>query len=274
MRVQRSAFVNILLHTIALEPARWTPQRVSRPLAELLPTIAGAGFYKLEIYEPHLSLLPDEPAMVGLFAHHHLVPFVLSSYLELSPHLNPESAFQAQADEVLDRVDRFGFRKVRLFPGKSPSPEQTAATVGQIAERLHGLAGQRPHVEFLLETHDGSLADEPACMMTLVEAASAPNVGLLWQPTVFEPAAAWAQWEAQREAVRHFHLQNRGADGRFSRLGAGVVPWERILADARYEKDVTLEFVPSGVCPADKFDLSTSVQEAVEEFAVIVKMES
>ena len=266
--------MNILLHTIALEPARWTPQRVSRPLAELLPTISGAGFYKLEVFEPHLSLLPDEPAMVRLFARYHLVPFVLSSYLELSPHLNPDATFQAQAEELLARVDRFGFRKVRLFPGKSPSPGQTAAAVGQIAERLHGLAKQRPQVEFLLETHDGSLADEPACMVTLVETASAPNVGLLWQPTVFESAAAWTQWEVQREVVQHFHLQDRTADGRFCRLGTGVVPWSKILADAHYEKDVTLEFVPSAMCPPEKFNLSTSVQEAVEEFALIVKLES
>lgn len=265
--------MNILLHTIALEPARWTPQRVSRPLAELLPTIAGAGFYKLEIFEPHLSLLPDEPAMVPLFARYHLVPTVLSSYLELSPHLSPDAAFETQADELLARVDRFGFRKVRLFPGKSPSPEETAATVGRIADRLHYLAARCPQVEFLLETHDNSLADEPVCMVTLVEAAAAPNVGLLWQPTRFEAEAAWSQWEAQKALVRHFHLQNRTADGEFCRLGAGVVPWDKILAAAGFAIDATLEFVPSGICPQERFDLTTSVQEAVDEFDAIVKLE-
>lgn len=265
--------MNILLHTIALEPARWTPQRVSRPLSELLPTIAGAGFYKLEIYEPHLSLLPDESAMVGLFAQHHLVPVVLSSYLELSPHIQPDYQFQTQVVELLARVDRFGFGKVRLFPGRSPSPEQTETTVRQIAERLRFLAEARPGVEFLLETHDGSLADDPACVVELVRAATAPNVGLLWQPTVFEPAAARAQWEMQGAFVRHFHLQNRTADGRFCRLESGVISWREILAANSFQTDVTLEFVPSGICPVEEFDLSTSVQEAVEEFGAVVKLE-
>ena len=265
--------MNILLHTIALEPARWTPQRVSRPLAETLPTVAGAGFYKLEVFEPHLSLLPDEPAMIPLFTRHHLVPTVLSSYLELSPHLNEDAAFQTQGEALLARVDRFAFKKVRLFPGKSPSPERTDATVTAIAGRLRQLAVACPHVEFLIETHDGSLADDPACVVALVEVTACPNVGLLWQPTVFEPAAAWMQWRLQSKFVRHVHLQNRTADGRFCRLAVGVIPWREILASASFEKDVTLEFVPSGICEPNGFDLSTSVQEAVDEFEVIVNWE-
>ncbi len=266
--------MNILLHTIALEPARWTPQRVSRPLSEILPTIAGAGFYKLEVFEPHLALLPDEIALVPLFNRLHLVPMVLSSYLDLSPHLNPDASFAAQADDLLARVDRFGFRKVRLFPGRSPTPEQTAATVQRIGERLRDLAGRRSEVEFLLETHDGSLADDPACAVALVEASGAANVGLLWQPTVFEPAAARAQWEFQKPHVRHVHLQNRTPDGKFCRLDAGVISWGEILGSIGYEVDVSLEFVPSGICAVEEFDLTTSVQEAVEEFGFVVKLES
>ncbi len=266
--------MNILLHTIALEPARWTPQRVSRPLAEILPIIAGAGFYKLEVFEPHLSLLPDEATMVALFQRHHLVPVVLSSYLELSPHKNPDVTYRPQAEALLARVDRFGFSKVRLFPGQSPDPAETAVAVREIGQRLHALAGERPGVEFLLETHDGSLADDPACMVALVEASGAANVGLLWQPTVFEPASARAQWEVQKSHVRHLHLQNRTADGKFCRLADGVIPWTEIMASAGFAVDVSLEFVPSGICAVEEFELMTSVQEAVEEFGFVVKSES
>ncbi len=266
--------MNILLHTIALEPARWTPERVSRPLSEILPTIAGAGFYKLEVFEPHLALLPDEPAMVPLFERLHLVPTVLSSYLELSPHKNPDASFRQQSAELLARVDRFGFSKVRLFPGESSDPTQVQATIQEIGTRLHTLANQRPDVQFLLETHDGSLADDPANMIALMETSTAANVGLLWQPTVFEPVAARAQWELQKPYVRHIHLQNRMADGRFCRLEEGVIPWSEILRSTGFAADVSLEFVPSGICAVEKFELSTSVQEAVEEFGFVVRMES
>ena len=266
--------MNILLHTIALEPARWTPQRVSRPLSALLPTIAGAGFYKLEVFEPHLAMLPDEHAMVPLFAREHLVPMVLSSYLDLSPHANPDGAFLVQADELLRRVDRFGFRKVRLFPGRSPSADETPATIRLIGDRLRHLAQQRPAVEFLLETHDGSLADDPASPVALVEASGVGNVGLLWQPTVFEPDAARAQWQIQKDHVRHIHLQNRTREGKFSRLETGVIPWPEFLSSVGFAVDVSLEFVPSAICAVEDFSLTTSVQEAVEEFAYVVKMES
>ncbi len=266
--------MNILLHTIALEPARWTPQRVSRPLSELLPIIAGAGFYKLEVFEPHLALLPDEHAMVPLFARLHLIPMVLSSYLDLSPHANPDGPFSTQADELLQRIDRFGFSKVRLFPGRSPSPAQVTDTVRLIGSRLQHLAEQRPAVEFLLETHDGSLADDPARAVALLETAGRDNVGLLWQPTVFEPGAARAQWAVQKPYVRHIHLQNRTAGGKFCRLEDGVISWREFLSSVEFAVDVSLEFVPSAICEVDEFELTTSVQEAVEEFGYVVKMES
>ncbi len=266
--------MNILLHTIALEPARWTPQRVSRPLSEILPTIAGAGFYKLEVFEPHLALLPDEAVMIPLFQRLHLVPLVLSSSLDLSPHANADASFRAQVNDLLARVDRFGFEKVRLFPGRSPSPAQTAETVREIGERLRELAGARPDVQFLLETHDVSLADDPACAVALVETSRSANVGLLWRPTVFEPEAARAQWEIQKPCVRHIHLQNRTGDGKVCRLEAGVIPWGEFLASIAFGVDVTLECVPSGLCPVESFDLTTSVQEAVEEFNFVVKLES
>ena len=243
-------------------------------MSELLPTVAGAGFYKLEIFEPHLALLPDEPALIPIFERLHLVPMVLSSYLELSPHLNPPDAFEAQATELISRVDRFGFRKVRIFPGRSPDAENVAATVAQIGRRLESLAGRRPDVEFLLETHDHSLADDPACVVDLVKASGQPNVGLLWQPTVFEPTAARMQWEIQKPYVRHVHLQNRDGKGKFCRLGDGVIDWGSILASAEFQVDVSLEFVPSGICTVEEFNLTVSVQEAVEEFGYVVKLES
>jgi sugar phosphate isomerase/epimerase len=266
--------MHILLHTIALEPARWSSARVSRPLAELLPALEGAGFYKLEIFEPHLTLAPDEFALVDLFAQHHLSPMVLSSYLDLSPEANPEEKFAPQAQSVLARVERFGFKKVRLFPGRSPSPEQTAETVQAVAERLRHLADHRPEVEFLLETHDGSLADEPADVVEVIKQCARPNVGLLWQPTFFnKPDFTQAQFELQKPYIRHFHLQNRDAELGFVPLGEGLVPWEAILRDLNFGADITLEFVPSGICAPDKFDLTRSVQEAVEEVDWIARLE-
>ena len=264
--------MDILLHTIALEPARWTPQRVSRPLGELLPAIREAGFTALEIFEPHLGLAPDEPALVDALARLDLVPVILSSYLNLAATGDEANVFRAQARVLQRRVARFGFRKVRLFPGRSPSAERTSETIALVAQRLRHLADEQPEVEFLIETHDGSLADEPTDVVRLLEACERPNVGLLWQPTRFEADAARRQFAVQREHVRHVHLQNRAMDGGFAPLAQGVIPWGEFLRGLPPGVDGTLEFVPSGICPPEEFDLEKSVREAVQECASARKL--
>lgn len=264
--------VNILLHTIALEPARWTPQRVLRPLLEILPAIARAGFYKLEIFEPHLTLAADESALRAELAALHLVPLVLSSYLDLTPGAVTEAAYEEQSRALLDRVDFFGFRKVRLFPGRRIPAGTEAETEAIVAARLMQLADERPRVDFLIETHNDSLADDPAAMVRLMERCARPNLGLIWQPTVFKPDLARAQLALQRDWVRHFHLQNRDARDQFVRLGSGVIPWGELLAMMPARTDVTVEFVPSAICAPGDFNLAASVQEAVEEFGCIAKI--
>lgn len=256
--------MEILLHTIALEPARWTPQRVARPLGEWLPAVREAGFTALEIFELHLALAADEAALSGELARLGLAPVILSSYLDLAA---APDVFDAQAEALQRRVDRFGFRKVRLFPGRSPSPERTGETIALVAPRLRQLAEARPETEFLLETHDGSLADEPADVIAVLERCGRPNVGLIWQATRFDAAAARRQFARQRAHIRHVHLQNRTADGGFVPLAEGVIPWGELLPDLPPGVGGTLEFVPSGICPPERFDLAASLREAVRECA-------
>ena len=257
--------MEILLHTIALEPGRWTPQRVARPLGELLPAIREAGFTALEIFEPHLALAPDEPALVDALVRQGLDPVILSSYLD--PSAEDGNVFLAQAQTLQRRVDRFKFRKVRLFPGRSPSPERTGETIELVAQRMCQLADEQPEVEWLLETHDGSLADEPADMVRLVQRCERPNVGLLWQPTRFDPEAARRQFAVQREHIRHVHLQNRTVEAGFTRLAEGVITWMDFLSELPPGVGGTLEFVPSGICAPEQFDLDETLREAVWECA-------
>ena len=264
--------VDIFLHTIALEPARWTPQRVSRPLAEILPAIARAGFRQLEVFEPHLTLAPDEAALPAVFSSLGLEPVMLSSYMNVNPAVTADAAFERDAQALEARVRRFGFRKIRLFPGPGvlPTDEPLIATV---QARLAALARRLPEVEFLLESHDGSIADAPERLVRLVRDLALPNVAILFQPTVFEAQPALRQVECQAPWVRHLHLQNRAANdkSRFVRLAEGGVSWKEIVAKLHAhgaQVSATLEFVPSAICPVEAFDLERSLAEAVEEVKV------
>ena len=244
-----------------MEPARWTPQRVSQKFSDLIPKIADKGFKKLEIYEPHLTA-GDEEEIKGLLEQHALEAAVLSSYLQVAPDKTDGEKFETEKNELVARVKRFGFRKVRLFPGSGVSPKDEAAT-GIVAERVSQIAKELPQTKILLETHDGSIADDAEAIVALVQRMNLENVALLFQPTVFEAEAALRQFAVQKELIRHVHLQNRNPDGSFSTLHAGVVPWEKILPQLNV--DFTLEFVPSGICAVEKFDLETSLNEAVME---------
>jgi sugar phosphate isomerase/epimerase len=256
--------MNLLFHTIALEPARWTPLRISRPLLELLPAIAAANFRDLEIYEPHLGGEVESPAVRDGFERLGLVPVILSSYLNLNPAETSDVLLDAGIEKLAARITYYGFRKVRLFPGPGISPPDERATA-VFVERLGRLLLRMPPVEVLLETHDGSIADDPALLVRLMAQFPA-NVGLLYQPTLFNRQSALDQFRIQKPFIRHLHLQNRNPDLSFATLREGVIPWPEIFSELGGEVDATLEFVPAGI-PPETFDLEATLRQAREEAA-------
>ncbi len=260
--------MNILLHTIALEPARWTPQRVSQSLPTLLANIAGAGFHEIEIFEPHLGETPSSPEIREALAAHDLKPVILSSYLDLNPARTPDADLDAKIDIMSERINFYGFSKVRIFPGSKMNPADEDG-VRAFAARLRKLAARMEGLEILLETHDGSLADDPEVLVRIVEEMrdlGCANVGLLFQPTVFGDADSIRyQFQIQKPHIRHLHLQNRKPDLSFETMKDGVVPWPEILRELAGTVDATLEFVPTGICSVGEFNLDATIAEALSE---------
>jgi len=256
--------MDLLFHTIAVEPARWTPQRTSRSLAGLLPDIAAAGFKRIEVFEPHLAEESQAAGILEAFQSLGLTPEILSSYVNLNPAVTSLEQVKSATEEMRARIEYFGFRKVRIFPGPAMKPADTAAA-GAFIKRLERLVASLPGVELLLETHDVSLADDPELITQIVRDLAAPSVGLLYQPTLFNSESALRQFAIQQPFIRHVHLQNRNADRSFARLRDGVLPWNRIIPQLDPGIAGTLEFVPVGICPVDKFDLAAVLAEARSE---------
>ena len=260
--------MELLFHTIVVEPARWTPQRTSQTLTAILPDIAAAGFHRIEVFEPHLTAAATSREILEAFRSLKLSPEILSSYLNLNPVKTSPEQLDAGIEEIRARINFYGFRRVRIFPGAGMSPSDTSAVSG-FTKGLEHLASGLPDVEILLETHDGSLADDPATITQIVRDLGAPTVGLLYQPTFFEPEKALRQFELQRPFIRHVHLQNRHLDLSFATLRDGVIPWPRILGQLDKTVTATLEFTPAGICPLEKFDLAATLREAQSEAAYI-----
>lgn len=263
--------MNILLHTIALEPARWTLQRVSQNLADLISKIRRTRFKSLEIFEPHLTASDESAIKDMLDEKDGLRPVMLSSYLQVSPQNTDDAKFASDKKDLVQRVQRFGFEKVRLFPGGGVSPANKEA-VKIVSDRIAEIAAELPNVQILLETHDGSIADKPEAIMELVEKIGLKNVGILWQPTIFKAEPAYKQFTMQKPLIRHIHLQNRHQDGSFSTLKEGIIPWDKILTEL--DVDVSLEFVPTGICTVDTFDVAKSLGEAVMEADYVLSLQA
>ena len=254
--------MNILLHTIALEPARWTPARVSQRLVDLLAPIADAGFEQIEIFEPHLD--GDASEICEGLVKHQLQPVMLSSYLDLNPATTSDTEHASKVEILADRIQFFGFQKLRLFAGSRMSPTDPGA-IAAFTTRVRVLANSLPKTEVLLETHDGSLADDSRLIVRIVEELDLPNVGLLYQPTLFTAESALAQLALQKHLIRHVHLQNRNPDLSFATLRNGVIPWKSIFAELSPDVDATLEFVPVAICTVEQFDLKAALAEARAE---------
>lgn len=258
--------MDLLFHTIAVEPARWTPQRTSQDLITLLPRITAAGFTRLEIFEPHLTSAPISADIQAAFQSLNLTPEILSSYLNLNPAAASSTELDAAIEVIRARISFYGFRRMRLFPGPAMDPSDKDA-ITAFTTRLERLITALPDTEILLETHDGSLADDPATITQIVRDLNAPTVALLYQPTIMKPEPALAQFALQLPYIRHVHLQNRQAEGSFSTLQEGVVPWPQIISQLSPTVTATLEFVPIAICPVEQFDLATTLAQAKSEAA-------
>jgi len=266
--------MNILLHTIALEPARWTPQRISRPLTELLPEITKAGFSQIEIYEPHLTSETVVPEIKAALEKSGITPVVLSSYANFNPAVTSDAEVETLAAQIAARVAFYGFKKLRLFPGPKMDPSD-AASVETFKNRVKLLAGLLPQTEILLETHDGSLADDSLVIVRIVQELALPNVALLFQPTFFqEREPILEQFRLQKPYIRHIHLQNRLPDLSFVRMNEGIIPWPEILPQLDKEIEATLEFVPVAICSVEQFDLAATFEQVKEEVAYVRSLEA
>jgi len=261
--------MNLLLHTIALEPARWTPARVSQDLENLLPCIAKAGFQTIEVFEPHLADSSRWKAIRKTMRRAGIDPRILSSYLTLHPDKLEDAEFRIEVEKVNQLVRTFGFQKVRLFPGAGLDPADRGRVV-RFKARLEEAAGLLSRTGILLETHDGSLADDPQLLADIVRDLDLPNLGLLFQPTdLRNPPAMLEQFRIQKPHIRHVHLQNRRPDLSFARMAAGIVPWKEILPQLDTGIDATLEFVPAGITTPEAFDLEATLDQAREDADVV-----
>ena len=273
--------IRILLNSIALDPNRWTAEKVPfHRLDELLEPIATNGFRGIEVWQYHVSSL-DETGMTELMtrADDLGIDFpVLGIYPRLHHGGTEGEDDLAQSLQLLDIAASLGTNTVKMFVGSKASADLTEMEEANTIASLEMLAGAAEDRDLLLtgETHPDTLFDSvEATKISLAEVAS-PELEVCFQPyDSRDTEQAIADYTALAEHVIHVHLQGRKND-EMSLLEEADIDYERLLETLEingFAGYLSIEFVKGCVVdhPED-FQLDRVLSNAVADREFIEKV--
>lgn len=255
---------DLLLNTVALEPNRWTPDKVPHfRLTDLLPDVAAAGFRRLEVWQHHLTH-PADDDVAGLVETANALG-VSMPIVGLYPTFHAEGAARehawAEVVRAVQRAQRVGARKLKVFAGSLGSDAVDAAAYDRsigFARELVALAAEHG-MSVTAETHPDTLCDSVEAACRFLADVAHPALRLCYQPfDLTSTRRAVADYEALAEHVTHLHLQGR-RDDVFCLLEDADVDYRPLFAALRangFEGELCIEFVADCVVPApEAFDL-------------------
>ncbi len=150
--------------------------------------------------------------------------------------------------QVLDTAVALNAPTIRVWAGTRDSKDADDAyrvAVADDARRIASLAAQTG-VRVAFEYHGGTISDNAAAALSLLEAADHPNLSTLWQPSVgVAPADRLGSLNAVLPRVAHVHVFQWDHPLRFP-LADGAMEWRAYLdalSGANRAFPLLLEFV-------------------------------
>ena len=263
--------MQIVLNSIALEPNRWTAEKVPYfRLEDLLAPIAAAGFSAVEVWQNHAALLaPKELESLRRKADAVGVSFpIVGMYPQFHLEAEERRAELARFDAMMGTMRVLGARVLKLMPGRVPSvkltPELWARSVEFVREVLARTAGAGPMVP--LETHAGTVADDPDALLRFIADVGSDRLKVCWQPFDFASSdKAIELYDRLAAHVVHLHLQGRAGNS-MSLLEESNIAYRRILRHilgSGFDGYASIEFVRDCVVESPgKFDLALVLENA------------
>jgi len=263
--------MEILLNTIAIEPNRWTEGRVPHfKLVDLLEAVAGAGFKALEVWQNHAATL-DRGELAALKRRLDELG-MRAPILGMYPAFELEGAEREQElarwDQMFGLAEMFGSGCIKAMPGRTPSAQMTPELWRRSVEFVQEVLrrSREPGTVVTLETHAGTLADDPGVLLRFIEEVGSPRLKVCWQPFDFsDTEAAIALYDRLAPHVVHVHLQgHRGQE--MAPLEHSDVDYRRVLPhmlQRGFDGYLSIEFVPECVVDSpEQFDLDRVLANA------------
>lgn len=219
------------------------------PLSEILPRISEMGYDGVEIFAAHLKGMSrsDLEEVRATAASLNLSIEVVSPYFWLTqtPELLDES--MGIAEDTISKARILGCPKIRTFTDAGPTGIGSGvATVRQWAtaiDVLRTITGQAPEIDFVVETHEKTLADTASSAVELLARTGASNLKILFQ--TMNPGSMLADFDILYPNIRHVHLQNHDGEGNHTSIESGELDLGMLLRHAAgrgYRNSVSVEY--------------------------------
>ncbi len=263
--------MQILLNSIAVEPNRWSGGKIPHyRLEDLLPAISEAGFESVEIWQNHVALL-DTDAVKSLadLADDLKMGFpIIGMYPRFHLEGEEREAELQRFESMVAKMDILDSDIIKLMPGQLPSSEMPPDVWERSVHFFHELLERTKDagVIFTLETHGGTVADEPDALERFLEDVDSGRVEVCWQPYDFTSTGKAIQlYDRLADRIVHLHLQGR-SDGEMELLENADIDYQQVLGhifNTDFDGYLSIEFVRD--CVADSpedFDLDLVLKNA------------
>lgn len=272
--------MDLLLNTIALDPNRWTPEKIPYyTLERLLPHIAGTDFDAVEVWQYHVSHATE--AEVRGYRERGDDLGLAFPILGLYPQLHLKGdACQQEMDAVQRLLDYAGLldaRIVKIFPGILGSSATTEANYARSIDFMQEMARRAAAANLTItaETHENTLCDTRDACIRFLDDVDAENLKVCYQPYDFtDTVQAISDYESLAEHVIHVHYQGRKND-QMSLLKNADLDYIAItgaLAAHGFDGYLCIEFVKDCVVPTPAdFDLMHVLRNARRDYTFVQK---
>jgi sugar phosphate isomerase/epimerase len=155
-----------------------------------------------------------------------------------------EATAQSVARQVA-MADHLGVSTLRLFFGRLPRADYSAARRDTACDNLRRLSDSHPQMLFVFENHDGASLVPTICR-ELLEQTGRPNIRMNFDPINFERAGVISTdaLETVRPFIAHAHLKGLER-GEYCEFGTGDVdlsPVLQSLAASGYAGSFSVEY--------------------------------
>jgi sugar phosphate isomerase/epimerase len=273
--------VTLVLNSIALDPHRWTEQKIPfYKLERLLAPVARSGFHFVEIWQHHIA--EEGEAQINAIREAGTSMGLSFPVVGLYPQLHCEGEESRRESEKTNRLLSYakmlGADIVKIFVGSRDSAVISAREYERSVEAMKQMTRRAEALDLTItgETHPKTLFDTVASCQRFRQDVGSDRFKTCFQPFDLRSTdQALTDYEQVAEDVIHVHYQGRKGDAmdllENSDLDYGRLT--RTLARRGFSGYICIEFTKDCVVenPAD-FNLETVLHNARRDRDFVLKL--